>query len=143
MDFSWLPVPNDGIGLRSEGDRRLATCPWRLDVSVGGLIDTLETPFTQPFCSFSLVRDSLSLEVWQKVGIAVLFKEQTKPPAPTTVAGCGEREVPLTEDQIRLINGEPDKVNIYTGNITYVGASHIEYSFNSFTGCSAGSCIPT
>jgi hypothetical protein len=133
-DFSWLPSGNESINLRPDGGRA-AICSWGFDLSVGGLIASVEVDFTKPFYSFSLVRENFTLKVGQKVGIAVLFTEQTKPNK-FTIAGCGEEEILITEDKIREIYGEPNQVNIYTGEITYVGASHIEYSFNSFTGCS-------
>ena len=133
-DFSWAPTGRERINLRPDGDRA-AFCTWGFDVSVGSLIDNAEIDFTKPLCSFSLVRENFSLEVGQKVGIAVLFTEQTKPNK-FTIAGCSEEEVPLTEDEIKKIYGEPNQVNIYTGEITHVGENHIEYSLNSFTGCS-------
>jgi hypothetical protein len=133
-DFRWLPLGNESINLRPDGGRT-AICSWGFHLSVGGLIDSVEVDFTKSFCFFSLVRERFTLEVGQKVGIAVLFTEQMKPNK-FTIAGCGEQEILITEDKIREIYGEPNQVNIYTGEITYVGASHIEYSFNSFTGCS-------
>jgi hypothetical protein len=132
-DFGWLPLGNESIQLRTDGGRA-AICTWGFDVSVGVLIDSVQADFTQSFCSFSLVRNNFTLEVGQKVGIAVLFTESTKPNK-FTIAGF-QHVLPMSETLIREIYGKPYEVNIYTRHITYVGASHIEYTFNAFTGCS-------
>jgi hypothetical protein len=75
------------------------------------------------------------LEVGQSVGIAVLFKSQFKP-TNKTIAGVGENNVVTSDKEIDLIYGSQHTVNIYRGQIIYVGESHIEYDINSFTGCS-------
>jgi len=137
-DIGWLPTPDDGIHLRPDSEGRPAIGPWGFDVSIGGLIDHSESPLTLPLSSFSLVREKFTLEKGQKVGIAVLFCEKAKP-TKETIAGASSPNydtLGISEDDIKAIYGEPGYVNIYTGEITYVGESHIEYSFNSFTGCS-------
>jgi hypothetical protein len=48
--------------------------------------------------------------------------------------------VSISEAQIKAIYSPPNTVNIYTGGITYVGENHVEYDFNSFTGC-AGAVV--
>ena len=63
------------------------------------------------------------------------FTEATRP-TPRTVAGCGEDEKTISKEELEAIYGQPNKVNIYTGEITHVGEKHIEYDVISFTSCS-------
>jgi hypothetical protein len=42
----------------------------------------------------------------------------------------------VSEQQLETFFGPPNGVNIYTGEITFVGETHIEYDINSFKGCS-------
>lgn len=67
--------------------------------------------------------------------MAVYFTNQSKPTSATIVAEIPED---FGELEIKKYYGEPGRVrvNIYTGDIKYVGPKHIEYSINSFTGCS-------
>ena len=71
---------------------------------------------------------------WKR-GIAIKFTEATRP-TPRIVAGCGEDEKTISKEELEAIYGQPNKVNIYTGEITHVGEKHIEYDVNSFTSCS-------
>lgn len=71
---------------------------------------------------------------WKR-GIAIKFTEATRP-TPRTVAGCGEDEKTISKEELEAIYGQPNKVNIYTGEITHVGEKHIEYDVISFTSCS-------
>jgi hypothetical protein len=116
----------------------LANCHWGLDLSVGALIDRPADPLSAAFYSFE-IRDTFMFEQGQKVGIAVLFSEESKP-RHDTIGGAAEPYVSISEAQIKAIYGPPDTANIYTGGITYVGEKHIEYDFNSFTGC-AGAVV--
>jgi hypothetical protein len=109
-----------------------------LDLSVGALIDRPADPLSAAFYSFE-IRDTFMFEQGQKVGIAVLFSEESKP-RHDTIGGAAEPYVSMSEAQIKAIYGPPDTANIYTGGITYVGEKHIEYDFNSFTGC-AGAVV--
>eukprot|EP00978_Attheya_sp_CCMP212_P010616 scaffold25813_cov56-Attheya_sp.AAC.2 len=86
---------------------------WGLDISIGALIDRPADPLSA----------------------AVLFSEESKP-RHGTIGGAAEPDVSISETQIEAIYGSPNTVNIYTGEITYVGEKHIEYNFNAFTGCS-------
>jgi hypothetical protein len=106
-----------------------------LDIGKGELVDTVQERITSEKHSFALVREKFMLEVGQSIGIAVVFKSQSKP-TNKTIAGVGENYVAISDKEIELIYGSPDTVNIYTGKITYVGETHIEYNINSFTGCS-------
>jgi hypothetical protein len=94
-------------------------------MSVGAIIDSAAEPFTDRTYSFPLVRKQLTLRVGQKVGIAVLFCEDSKPTR-DTIAGVAEAPARLSDTQIKAIYGEPGVVNVYTGKITYVGDNHIE-----------------
>ena len=75
--------------------------------------------------------NSFNLKRGQKVGNAVLFNEESNP-TKETVAGVFKNTVDISPADIAQIYGEPGKVNIYTGNTLYVGATHIEYDI-SFT----------
>mmetsp|Transcript_33334 Transcript_33334/g.50290 ORF Transcript_33334/g.50290 Transcript_33334/m.50290 type:complete len:143 (+) Transcript_33334:1004-1432(+) len=68
--------------------------------------------------------------------MAVFFTNQTKPTR-ATIVGANDAEIPddFGKSEIKKYYGEPGRVNIYTGEIKYVGPKHIEYSINSFTGC--------
>jgi len=135
-DFGWIPSGNDIIDLRrGDAGGRPAICDYGFDVSVGAIIDSPAEPLTDRTYSFPLVRKQLPLRVGQKVGMAVLFCEDSKPTR-DTIAGVAEAPVKLSDTQIKAIYGEPDVVNVYTGKITYVGDNHIEYDINTFTGCS-------
>jgi hypothetical protein len=134
-DLDWLPTPADSIDLRAGVEARSAVCPWGFDVSVGRLISEPENPATDARLAFTKVRSSFNLKEGQKVGIAVLFSEESKPKA-STIAGAYDFDLPVNEADIRRIYGRSGEVNIYTGKIKYVGVTHIEYDINSFTGCS-------
>jgi hypothetical protein len=108
-------------------------------VSVGTLISEPENPATIAYLAFTKVRSSFNLKEGQKVGIAVLFNEESKPKA-STIAGAFDIDLPVNEVDIRRIYGRSGQVNIYTGKIKYVGAKHIEYDINAFTGC-AGAVV--
>jgi uncharacterized protein (DUF342 family) len=43
-----------------------------------------------------------------------------------------EIDVSISENEIEAIYGVPDTVNVYTGEISHVGATHIDYDFNAF-----------
>ena len=66
-----------------------------------------------------------------------MFDEDSKP-SKKTIGGAFEigTEVNISESDIEQIYGQLGKVNVYTGEIIYVGEKHIEYSINAFTGCS-------
>jgi hypothetical protein len=63
--------------------------------------------------------------------------------APTKITTSYNPDCPsdFDEEAIKRIFGEPKKVNIYTGNILFVGESvHLEHDINTFTRC-AGAII--
>jgi hypothetical protein len=134
-DLDWLPKLADSIDLRASVEARSAVCPWGFDVSVGRLISEPENPATDARLAFTEVRSNFNLKEGQKVGIAVLFSEDSKPKA-STIAGAFDFDLPVNEADIRRIYGRSGEVNIYTGKIKYVGVTQIEYDINSFTGCS-------
>jgi len=106
-----------------------------VDISVGELITDPTIPVTSEPYSFAKVRSNFQFQKGQKVGMAVMFPKDAKP-TKKTIAGAFEDEVDLQEEEIDKIYGEHTQVNIYTGEILYVGRDHIEYDINSFTGCS-------
>lgn len=134
-DLDWLPKLADSIDLRAGVEARSAVCPWGFDVSVGRLISEPENPATDARLAFTKVRSNFNLKDGQKVGIAVLFSEDSKPKA-STIAGAFDFDLPVNEADIRRIYGRSGEVNIYTGKIKYVGVTYIVYDINSFTGCS-------
>jgi hypothetical protein len=137
-DLGWQPSQADELDIREgeEGSRTALTL-WGLDISTGKEISTPKPPLTDPGYAFDLVRTTFKLETEQRVGIAVNFRREAKPTA-TSIKGAGPDVLrpTLCEQQIEDIYGKPDYVNIYTGKITYVGKDHIEYTCNTFTGCS-------
>jgi hypothetical protein len=92
-------------------------------------------PVTSETASFKLVERDFVFEKGQKVGIAVFFHR--KPSLETARHSKGHPLVGVSEQQLETIFGPPNGVNIYTGEITFVGETHIEYDINSFKGCGA------
>jgi hypothetical protein len=137
QELGWVPNKSDVFDLRPPGSEtsRPAVCPWGVDVSVGTLVDSATASVTDASYSFDLVRESYKPEKGHKVGMAVLFNDQSKP-TQKTIVGLEEKEANISNKEIEAIFGRPGTVNIYTGNIKYVGSHHIEYDLNSFTGCS-------
>jgi hypothetical protein len=136
-DLDWIPSPTDAVLLRCDEKDRLRAATWAfgVDISIGNLIERPTPGITNEHCSFELVRDNFYLEVGQKVGMAVLFSPQAKPTR-KTVASVGFEEFVVSDMDLERIYGQPNTVNIYTGEITYVGDEHIEFDINTFTGCS-------
>ena len=64
-----------------------------------------------------------------------MFSAESKP-RHDTIAAAGERDVTMSDQEIESIYGFPVNVNIYTGEIKYVGEHHVEYDFHTSTGCS-------
>lgn len=113
-----------------------AFCACGLEASVGSPIANAENPACAAKASFQTIRKDFQFETGQKVGMAVSFTQQTKPTCVTRV-GPDADEIPehFGESAIKkLYYGEPDQVNIYTGEIKYLGSKHIECSINSFSG---------
>jgi len=136
-DLGWLPTEADCFDLREGKEAQPALCAYGFDVSVGNVIADAENPACIAKASFHKVREDFKFEKGQKVGMAVFFTNQTKPTR-ATIVGADDAEIPedFGESEIKKYYGEPGRVNIYTGEIKYVGPKHIEYSINSFTGCS-------
>ena len=141
-DLGWSPSQADEFDIRKNTDGRPAITLWGKDISVGQEIVKPSVPLTDTAYAFQLLRTKLKLEVGMKVGIAVNFRRKAKP-TESTVKGSGPNmQTPMLEklarDKVSMedIYGEPDRVNVYTGEITYVGKDHIEYSCNTFTSCS-------
>ena len=114
------------------------------DVSIGSTIYDPSNPCCRAEHSFDRVRKTLKLEKGMKVGMAVVFSKLSKP-TPETITG-NNKNVKLPpdfqqDDIIENFFGLPDQLNIYTGEILYVGPNFIEYNINSFTGCCAGAIV--
>lgn len=136
-DLDWIPSPNNSVPLRTDGKERVRTANWMygVDISKGNLVARPTQGITSEHSSFALVRETFKLEVGQKIGMAVFFPPKAKPTR-KTVASFGVSEVDISEAELERIYGLPDVVNIYTGEITFVGDDHIEYDINTFTSCS-------
>jgi len=134
-DLGWSPNNDDLYDLRSGLEARPAVLEFGFDVTLGRLISDPTEFVTSKKKSFARVRQGFKPMKGQKVGIAVWFPEEAKP-TKITVAGALEDEVDIDDIQLKAIYGEPNRVNIYTGEILYVGEDFIEYDINSFTGCS-------
>ena len=110
-DFGWAPGPGDRIKLRiklrpevdPKNPNMMPEGIFGLDVSLGAVIDSPEIPVTQPFFSFSLVRKTFKPEIHQKVGIAVIFTEDSKP-TEKTIRGCGGSVKPRASFSESLIS---------------------------------------
>ena len=139
-DMDWTPTEDDEIDIRKCSESRPAIALWGRDISVGAEISDHKEPLTDPDSAFELVRPNLKVAVGMKVGIAVNFRRKAKP-TEESVTGAG-RYGPMLEKLAREnvslqdIYGEPERVNVYTGKITFVGTDHIEYDCNSFSSCS-------
>ena len=140
-DLDWVPKLDDRYDLRAGVETRPAVLEFGIDISVGSLITNPSDFVTGKNKSFSRVRTDPTTKAGyepkkgQKVGMAVWFPDEAKPTT-KTVAGALEDEVDITDAQLKAIYGKPGQVNIYTGEILYVGKDFIEYNINSFTGCS-------
>lgn len=83
--------------------------------------------------SFQMVREDFVLEKGQKIGIAVGM-----PPRDGVLSSLRRKYKQLDETWLDDIYGVSTmrSVNVYTGEITFVGDVHIEYNNNTFEGCS-------
>ena len=83
--------------------------------------------------SFEIVREDFVLKVGQKIGMVVAM-----PPHDTLKSSLLKMYSKLNAETLEGIYGIQTErlANVYTGQITYVGDSHIEYDINTFTGCS-------
>jgi len=140
-DLGWKPTREDVYNLRDGVEGKPTLGHYGLDISVAA------TPVSDSYSiacksesSCSRVDDSFTPAKGQKVGMAVVVEEGFKPTKKKTIVGAFETEVELSEAEIEKIYGKPGMVNIYTGEITYVGPQHIEYTINAFTGC-AGAIV--
>ena len=136
-DLDWVPTsPADDFDLRAGLEADAAMTHYGFDISVGELLtEAALVPVTRKPFSFSRVRAGFQLKAGQKVGIAVWFPVDGIP-TKETITGVGEPKLAMKETKIREIYGEHSCVNIYTGEILFVGEDFIEYSINCFTGCS-------
>jgi hypothetical protein len=137
-DLDWVPSETDHLDPRRGSEARPSISPWGYDVSVGHLLTNPENSATSAQLSFTMARKNVELRKGQKVGIAVMFNEDSKS-TKKTIAGAFEGiyfKLEISVADIERIYGKPEKVNIYTGEIKLVGEMHIEYDINSFTGCS-------
>jgi hypothetical protein len=140
-DLGWIVDGEARVDLREGKEALPAFCQFGVDLSVGNLITDAEHPACVASHSFErVVRKGFKLEKGMKVGIAVKFSDDSKPNR-ESISREDEDEIPESfgDDDLKRYFGETGKVNIYTGEIKYVGPTHIEYSINSFTGCAG--CI--
>lgn len=124
QDVGFIPAPSEILNLREGLEASPAISYFGFDVSIGSLKENSDFIGCSPKRSFGLARKELVLQPGMKVGMAVTFTEETKPP-----------DEPDEKTRKRIF-GEPNRVNVYTGEIVHVGKSHIEYTINSFTSCS-------
>jgi hypothetical protein len=122
-DLDWIPTDGDRLDIRAEipGAEASRAAIWQFgfDISKGRVIDSLADTLTKEMSSFSVVRRGFKLEEGQKVGMAIVFSHRSKP-TKKTVAGSGEDSKRITEADLLKIYGQPDAVNIYTGEIKKV-----------------------
>jgi hypothetical protein len=130
-DLNWEATEDTHYTLRGD-----YSWEYGIDVSFAHKVSQRKDGISNEHSSFELVRPAFKLKKGQKVGIAVYFDEDAAPTNKT----ISPSDIPLdyTPTQIQDIYGKPFQPNIYTGEITYVeeGLQHIEYDFNTFTGCS-------
>jgi hypothetical protein len=105
------------------------------------LLQMQRTPPVLPRLHFRRFAKNSNLKKGKRLGWLFCFTNQTKPTR-ATIVGADDGEIPeaFGASEIKKYYGEPGRVNIYTGEIKYVGPKHIEYSINSFTGC-AGAIV--
>jgi hypothetical protein len=138
-DLGWTPSAADRYDLRGDVEARAAPTYNGFDISAGDLVKNLEHPGTRAHSSFAKVGHKFRPKTGMKVGMAVMFPKDARPTR-KTIAGAFEEEVDEGEAEIKNIYGDHSQVNIYLGEILYVGRAHIEYNINSFTGC-AGAIV--
>lgn len=132
-DLNWAPSNEDSVVLR-ELTRGEARWSFGIDIAIGHKFSSRMTGITDEDASFELVRPDFKCESKMKVGIVVIFAIR-----PNVRTSASNPDFPLTDvdqDTLDKIYGEPNRANIYTGEITAVGMSHVEYDLNSFTSCS-------
>ncbi|CAB9531727.1 expressed unknown protein [Seminavis robusta] len=97
------------------------------------LLQMQRTPPVLPILHFRRSAKTSYLKKGRRLGWLFFFTNQTKPTR-ATIVGADDAEIPedFGESEIKKYYGEPGRVNIYTGEIKYVGPKHIEYSINSF-----------
>jgi hypothetical protein len=88
--------------------------------SLGQLITDSAEFVTSKKKSFARVRPGFKPMKGQKVGMAVLFPYEARP-TKKSVAAALEDEVDTPEDKLKDIYGVRGQVNVYTGEIVYVG----------------------
>ena len=135
-DLGWQPKASDALDLRAGTEARPAYADFGFDVSVGPTINDASNPCCRAEYSFEKIRKNLKLEKGMKVGMAVLFSTQSKPTQERIVGNKNVKLPNFKQDDVDKFYGLPDQLNIYTGEILYVGENFIEYSINSFTSCS-------
>ena len=124
--YGW-DVDVSRIFLDNEGDE---TCScW------SGLAGYEPEPFYQFDRSkvFQKVPSDYQYQAGERVGILVSTLNVKKTATPKTAC---TGHVNCTQDELDLIFGKPGGISLYTGVITVVGEDHIEYTINTFKGCS-------
>jgi len=108
-DLDWVPSTESRIdlcdGMNGADGSRAALWDFGFGISIGGAIDKLEERFTKETHSFALARPEFTPFPGQKVGIAVLFSNKSKP-TPATVTGSGEEAKIISGGDLVKIYGE-------------------------------------
>jgi hypothetical protein len=133
-EANWEVTEADEITLR-ETETNKVTWKYGLDIVFGKKVNLSVEGVTNIDYSFELVRPGFVCEKGMRIGIAAY---QAKPPTKESVSRNPKRPIDISQDKLAMIFGKPERVNIYTGTITFADPTqpHIEYDINSFTGCS-------
>lgn len=106
------------------------------DVTIGSKIANELSPLTKSFLSFQTVRKDFEFQVGQKIGMAIYRTFEVM------AADVGLPSNVLSPGELRLIFGQEDRTNVYTGQIMKIAPDKqvFEHNINSFGGC-AGAVI--
>jgi hypothetical protein len=123
--------PDCGILSSSLATVQIGTSTWDHGIGIAQG-EWLVGPVPQvPDISFQRVDNDFKYLVGTKVAIAV-YLDEVPPFAGNVVTDAGN----VSAEEVVLICGPVDSVNIYTGEVTYVGQDHVAYNINTFKGFS-------
>ena len=126
------PSPNETIVLRPSDDENDPIAWQYHDVTKAPKVVNPRSRLTLKSLSFQLVRDDFEFQQGQKIGMAIYRNFEVTPD------DAGMSLATTTVEELRLIFGQENSVNIYTGQIVNVSQDQqtFEHNINSYRGCS-------
>ena len=126
------PSPNESVVLRSRDDEN-DPITWQYhDVTKAPKAINPRSRLTLKSLSFELVRDDFEFQPGQKIGMTIYRNFEVTPD------DAGISPATTTVEELRLIFGQENSVNIYTGQIVNVSQDQqtLEHNINAYRGCS-------